>query len=198
MVSGEKRMTPSRFQDPLRPFATSHTGSGGAPETSTFWSLPSAKNARNRLSGDQNGKVAPCVPGIGFAASSPVGRSHRRVLPSASFAANVMKRPSGRHRERAAAGLGQVELGLLGRQHECPDAHGGTRRPAQVTERREARARRSPRPRRPRRASRGSCAARRRAPAAPPGTRPRRPTGAGASRRAPSGSGPPGPWRGTS
>ena len=95
MVSGEKRMTPSRFQDPLRPFATSHTGSGGAPEMSTFWSLPSAKNARNRLSGDQNGKVAPCVPGIGFAASSPVGRSHRRVLPSASFAANVMKRPSG-------------------------------------------------------------------------------------------------------
>ena len=128
-MSGEKRMTPSRFQDPLRPFATSHTGSGGAPEMSTFWSLPSAKNARNRLSGDQNGKVAPCVPGIGFAPSSPV-----RPQPQEGLAVGILRGERDeaavrRHRERAAAGVGQVELGLLGRQHEGPDAHRGTRAP---------------------------------------------------------------------
>ena len=93
--SGEKRITPSRFQAPLRPFAASQIGSGGAPDTSTFWSLPSAKNARKRLSGDQNGNLAPWVPAIGLAPSSPSDRSQRIGLPSASLPANVAYRPSG-------------------------------------------------------------------------------------------------------
>jgi hypothetical protein len=60
-------MTSSRFQEPLRPPAASEIVSGGPPETSTFFSFPSAKNARERLSGDQKGKVASSVPGIGRA-----------------------------------------------------------------------------------------------------------------------------------
>ena len=48
-----------------------HTASvGGPPAIWTFFSLPSAKNPMNRLSGDQNGKVPPSVPGIGLAASA--------------------------------------------------------------------------------------------------------------------------------
>src|SRR5512132_4046356 len=66
VVSGAKRMTPSRFQPPLLPLGAAQRSSGGDPLMSTFFNFPSAKNARKRLSGDQNGKVALSVPGMGF------------------------------------------------------------------------------------------------------------------------------------
>ena len=88
-------MTPSRFQAPGRPLSASQIASGGPPATSTFWSLWSAKNARKRLSGDQNGNVAPSVPVSRRAATSPRGWTHRTLFPLASFVANVAMRPSG-------------------------------------------------------------------------------------------------------
>ena len=51
-----KTITPSRFQVPPRLSGVSHTVTGGPPATSTFLSFPSAKNPRNRLSGDQSDK----------------------------------------------------------------------------------------------------------------------------------------------
>src|SRR5688572_16171772 len=61
-----KRMTPSRFHAPPPPKPTpSHNSCGGPPVAGTTFSLPSAKNPIDRLSGDQNGVRAPAVPGNG-------------------------------------------------------------------------------------------------------------------------------------
>src|SRR5712692_3919977 len=60
--SGVNTITPSRFHVPPRPLGASHSTWGCPPDTSTFLSLPSAKKPMNLLSGDQNGKDAPCVP----------------------------------------------------------------------------------------------------------------------------------------
>jgi hypothetical protein len=65
----------SRLQLPPPPFGASHSTIGGPPAISTFFSLPPAKNPMNRLSGDQNGKDPPSVPGIGLAARVATGRS---------------------------------------------------------------------------------------------------------------------------
>ncbi len=59
------------------------------------FSLPSAKNPRERLSGDQKGKIAPSVPGSACASSEFMGRTQSAVLPSAPVAANAMDAPSG-------------------------------------------------------------------------------------------------------
>src|SRR6476660_10022680 len=69
-VPDENRITLSRLQVPPNPLPRvfkSQSTVGGPPVIATFFSLPEAKNAMNRLSGDQNGK-APCsVPAIGAA-----------------------------------------------------------------------------------------------------------------------------------
>ena len=48
-----------------------------------------------RLSGDENGHVAPSVPGIDRAATASSGRSQSSFLPDGSLATNVIRRPSG-------------------------------------------------------------------------------------------------------
>jgi hypothetical protein len=58
------RMTPSAFQVPPRPWATSQIAVGNPPSTSTRLSFPAAKNPIDRLSGDQKGYVASSVPGM--------------------------------------------------------------------------------------------------------------------------------------
>ena len=66
------RRRESRLRDssePSAPFGASQIVCGGPPAMSTFFSLPPAKNARNRLSGDQNGRSTPSVPGSGRASS---------------------------------------------------------------------------------------------------------------------------------
>jgi hypothetical protein len=57
-------------------------------------SLPAAKNATNRLSGDQNGYTAPSVPGRGLAVSVESDRMNSLAGPEA-VAAKTMCRPSG-------------------------------------------------------------------------------------------------------
>src|SRR5262249_10567851 len=67
---------------------------GGVPvDTSTFLTLPSATNARNRPSGDQNG----CVPRgtTLWASSESSDRSHRATVPSDAAATNASALPSG-------------------------------------------------------------------------------------------------------
>ena len=44
------------------PNSQSQITTGGPPLSVSFLSLPSAKNASDRLSGDQNGDAAPSVP----------------------------------------------------------------------------------------------------------------------------------------
>ena len=58
----ENTMTPSRFHVPPALRGASHSGCGGAPNRSTVFNLPSAKNPMKRLSGDQKGLAAPSVP----------------------------------------------------------------------------------------------------------------------------------------
>ena len=84
-----KRMTPSGLQDPSAPVGASQIFCGGPPEMSTFFSLPSAKKPRNRLSGDQNGRVVPSVPARGCATSALSGRTQMRLFPEESVALNA-------------------------------------------------------------------------------------------------------------
>ncbi len=73
---GAKRITPSRFQVPPTPGVASQRIWGGPPEAAIFFSFPCAKKPMNSLSGDQNGKSAPSVPGMTCAWSESRARSH--------------------------------------------------------------------------------------------------------------------------
>src|SRR5262249_50061240 len=70
-ASGVKTITPCLFHVPPRPEGASQIVCTGPPDTSTFFSFPSAKNARDLPSADQNGKLAPSVPVILFASDNP-------------------------------------------------------------------------------------------------------------------------------
>src|SRR5262245_47833376 len=78
---GEKMMTPSRFQSPLRPDSAAQMVVAGEPARSIFFSFPSAKNAMCCPSGDQKGQSAYLVPGRARAWSEsafeqPAARQH--------------------------------------------------------------------------------------------------------------------------
>src|SRR5262245_22371275 len=91
---GANKMVPSRFQAPPDP-ATALASTCGAPPTiSTRFSLLSAKNPTEALSGDQNGYLAPSVPASGRAATESSGRTQSSDLPSFD-AENTSRRPSG-------------------------------------------------------------------------------------------------------
>src|SRR6516162_5411582 len=76
-------MIPLRPHVPTNvPSGKSHKTSGGPPDGSIFLSFPSAKNASQRLSGDQTGEKAPSVPGNARADSESAGRSQRSCRPS--------------------------------------------------------------------------------------------------------------------
>ena len=66
-AEGANTMTPSRLHAP--PFALGALARtcGGPPAMSIRFSLPSAKNPIDRLSGVQNGYLAPSVPASGRA-----------------------------------------------------------------------------------------------------------------------------------
>src|SRR5262245_53928111 len=110
-LSGAKMITPSRFQAPPAPLPASHRGCGGPPETSLVRSLPPAKNAMERLSGDQNGFVALSVPGKGCIVSESNERSQRRVLPEESLTTIARRRPSGEIEEprKDACSIGAIK-----------------------------------------------------------------------------------------
>src|SRR5215510_13041712 len=64
------------------------------PSISMLFSLPSAKNPTDRLSGDQNGMIALSVRSNGRAETESRERSHSLETPSV-VASNTILRPSG-------------------------------------------------------------------------------------------------------
>src|SRR5262249_51996638 len=90
-------MVPSAFHvPPERISAVLLTTRTGPPEYSTRLSLPSAKKAISRLSADQNGLIAPSVPGNSRGSGEPSERTQSRRGETPVFVAtNATCRPSG-------------------------------------------------------------------------------------------------------
>src|ERR1700682_4275862 len=93
-MPGEDKMTPSGFPAPPLPLRASHRICGVPPNAVVFFNFPSAKKPRDCPSGDQNGKLAPSVPGRGLADREARGRIQSCVLPS-SEADSATRLPSG-------------------------------------------------------------------------------------------------------
>src|SRR5437867_6753977 len=69
-------MTSFLLHDPPRLGVESHKDSAGPPATAIFFNFPLAKNAMNRLSGDQNGElISLSVPGSSREASESRSRT---------------------------------------------------------------------------------------------------------------------------
>jgi hypothetical protein len=89
-------------------------GSGGPPSTSIFFSFEPAKNASMRLSGAQNGQLAPSVPGSALASGESSARTQIRTASSSPAARNVMRRPSGEMASDGTSGsTKRVNCGVL-------------------------------------------------------------------------------------
>src|ERR1700751_469606 len=88
-------MLPSEPHAPPRPYGASAMTWAVPPATSTTLSFPLAKNARDRLSKDQKGKIAPSGSASSCASRELVGRTQIVLLPSASAAAKAIAEPSG-------------------------------------------------------------------------------------------------------
>src|SRR3990172_5261728 len=80
--AGENRMTPSRFQVPPRPPLASQTEIGGPPAAFTVYNFSLAKYPSEQLSADQNGNVAPSVPGKRRAVGLCKGRTQSFCPPA--------------------------------------------------------------------------------------------------------------------
>src|SRR5579863_9833106 len=91
----ENRITSSGPHVAPRPSVASQTTCAAPPLRSIVFSLVSAKNPTERLSGDQNGNIAPAVPASMRASNVFVGRTQSAVLPSAAVAAKTIDAPSG-------------------------------------------------------------------------------------------------------
>ena len=57
-----KKIVPSSDHVPPRSSSASQSVTGAPPETETFFSFPSAKNAIQSPTGEKNGSFAPSVP----------------------------------------------------------------------------------------------------------------------------------------
>src|SRR5687768_9069101 len=85
-VFGAKIIVPSGAQAPPRvSVLASASDCAGPPDASILRNLPPAKNPIALLSGDQNGKAAPFVPGSCLASTDVSGRTHSEVSPEASL-----------------------------------------------------------------------------------------------------------------
>src|ERR1700678_326007 len=82
-------MTPSAPHAPPRPKEASARIWGEPPDRSTVFNLPSAKNAMERPSKDQKGKMESSVPRSWRASRELTGRIQIEVLPSTPVAANA-------------------------------------------------------------------------------------------------------------
>src|SRR2546427_9581794 len=91
------RIVPSLPHVPKAEMAgTSHKGTADPPGRSIRFSLPPAKNASDRPSGDQKTDTAPSVPGTTRASRPETGRSQmRRGSGGALEATNASCDPSG-------------------------------------------------------------------------------------------------------
>src|SRR6267378_6751068 len=94
-ASGANRITPPGPHAPPRPKGASQTANAEPPLRSVVFNLPPAKKPSDRLSGDQNGKVAPSVPGSRCASGAFIGRTQTVFLPSGPVATKAIHPPSG-------------------------------------------------------------------------------------------------------
>src|SRR3954471_14182646 len=106
-------MTPFECQLPLGTVLidASHSTCGGSPDTPIFFRKSFVKNARKRLSGDQNGAKAPAVPGSSRAVSASSGRTQMRDSSPGRPARNAIVRPSGETAGCEADGFNTVPGG---------------------------------------------------------------------------------------
>src|SRR5262249_7304629 len=93
--SGTNRMVASRLQLPPPSFGAGATTITGPADASMVFSIPSAKKPRARLSGDQNGSLAPSVPASGWAASESRERTQSFAVPASPIAQKATACPSG-------------------------------------------------------------------------------------------------------
>src|SRR5262245_8803304 len=92
---GPKIITPpALLQAPPKGSGTSQSVCTGPPVTSIFLRRLSAKKPMKRLSGDQKGKIAPCVPLSSLASVESSGRTQSWSLPPVA-AVKARWRPSG-------------------------------------------------------------------------------------------------------
>ena len=92
--SDENTMTPLRLHVPLWPEGALHSVCTAVPSMSNRFSLPSAKNPSERLSGAQNGLSAPSVPAIGRVTPVSSERSQSRDCCSAVATYASVRRPA--------------------------------------------------------------------------------------------------------
>src|SRR5207248_11513330 len=78
---GENKIIPATLQLPPRNEVVSQMIPGGPPAMSTRLSLPCAKKATERLSGDQKGYRAPSVPASSLPERESNGRSQSLSVP---------------------------------------------------------------------------------------------------------------------
>src|ERR1700728_842226 len=125
--SGVNTITPSLFHVPPRPEAASQMVWTGPPAMSSFFSFPSAKNARDLPSGDQKGNRAPPVWDNLRACCSPTSSIQSTVVRSASEnptratvcplgATSISKAENGSVTEKYSVG----PVALLPRHHIAP------------------------------------------------------------------------------
>ena len=116
-------ISPFLLQVPPRPAPASQRVNAGPPARSIFFSLPSAKNAMERLSGDQKGSTAPSVPVSARAESESRSRTQSWSLPS-SVATKARRRPSG----EIAGRLVDLNVALSGGSTDILSTRGGASR----------------------------------------------------------------------
>ena len=102
------RIVPSGPHAPPRGSGTPVISNAGPPTALTLLSFPSAKNPTDKLSGDQNGRSAPSVPGIACAVPVSKRRSHSMGRAPVPAAVKTIERPSG---DRASCGAGTLAMG---------------------------------------------------------------------------------------
>src|SRR5262245_45284723 len=90
-------MVPFWCHEPLNESrdALSDNATGDPPKMPTFFNVPLAKNARNRLSGDQKGPSASSVPANSRAVSESSARTQSREASPFRDARNASQCPSG-------------------------------------------------------------------------------------------------------
>src|SRR5262245_43223452 len=106
--AGAKRIVPSRFHVPPR-FGASDSTRTDPLSRSIRFSLPSAKNPRDRLSGDQNGNEAPSVDANACGDTDRKERIHNLERPSA-VTSNTIFSPSGEIASDAGLEVGGVVI----------------------------------------------------------------------------------------
>src|SRR5262249_35818429 len=106
---GAKMITPSEFHVPPRLFWALANDRGGPPSMSRRFSLPSAKNPSDRLSGDQEADDPNAAAANGRAVPESRRRSHRRGRPS-EVATKTIFCPSGETANDTGSVVGGVAI----------------------------------------------------------------------------------------